>query len=220
MRPTYRDWQNSETCFEAVGTDIIPGVRLCSNPAKTLLDSGTDTGNFRGVAIYVQGQEVVLVSEMQAGWYRYISEWRLHADGTIRPRFGFSAINNPCTCKVHHHHAYWRLDFDIARREATLSRNSMILHYFPACTGITKKHEIRHMKDNTRHRKWRVRNTLTGEGYELIPGPNNGTASNYGVGDIWVLKYHGAEIDDGVTYPHKRISINFSTVKLWKIVMW
>ena len=68
-----------------------PGFRLCPQPAKTILDTGSDAGNFLGVGIYVEGQEVVLVSEMEAGWYRYISEWRLHADGTIRPRFGFTA---------------------------------------------------------------------------------------------------------------------------------
>ena len=58
-------------------------------------------------------EDVVLVSEMQAGWYRYMSEWRLRSDGTIRPRFGFSAIDNPCTCNEHIHHVYWRFDFDI-----------------------------------------------------------------------------------------------------------
>jgi Cu2+-containing amine oxidase len=72
----------------------------------------TDSGNFQGVVIYIQGQEVVVVSELQAGWYQYISEWRLHADGTIRPRFGFSAVENSCVCEVHHH-VYWRFDFDI-----------------------------------------------------------------------------------------------------------
>ena len=52
-------------------------------------------GKFLGrVGIYVQGLEVVLVSEMQAGWYRYVSEWRLHANGTIRPRFGFLAVQS------------------------------------------------------------------------------------------------------------------------------
>ena len=65
------------------------------------------------MALYVAGGEVVIVSQLQAGWYRYASEWRLAADGTIRPRFGFAAAQNPCTCQVHHHHAYWRLDFDI-----------------------------------------------------------------------------------------------------------
>ena len=104
----------------ATGTDVAPGFRLCPSPATTILDTGSDTGNYLGTAIYVKGQEVVLVSEMQAGWYRYISEWRLHTDGTIRPRFGFTAVKSSCVCNVHHHHAYWRFDFDIrtARRES------------------------------------------------------------------------------------------------------
>jgi Cu2+-containing amine oxidase len=85
-------------------------------PAQTILESGTDSGNFRGVAIYRQGRETVLVSELQAGWYRYISRWRFHDDGTIRPRFGFSAVQNACVCNVHHH-VYWRLDFDIGAAE-------------------------------------------------------------------------------------------------------
>ena len=38
-----------------------------------MLDTGSDTGNSLGVAIYVKGQQVVLVSEMEAGWYRYVS---------------------------------------------------------------------------------------------------------------------------------------------------
>jgi Cu2+-containing amine oxidase len=67
------------------------------------------------VAVYVDvgQQEIVLVSEMQAGWYRYISEWRLHVNGTIKPRFGFGAVNNSCVCNAHHHHVYWRLNFDV-----------------------------------------------------------------------------------------------------------
>ena len=83
----YRDWQNAEGMIQATGLDVAPGFRLCNTPATTILDTGSDTGNDLGVAIYVQGQEVVLVSEMEAGWYRYISMWRLHADGTIRPAF-------------------------------------------------------------------------------------------------------------------------------------
>ena len=55
---------------------IAPGFLLCPTPATTILDTGSDAGNFLGVGIYVQGLEVVVVSEMEAGWYRYISEWR------------------------------------------------------------------------------------------------------------------------------------------------
>jgi hypothetical protein len=54
--PTYRDWQNSETCFDAPSAaDPVPGIRVCSGPARTIIESGTDAGNFRGVALYVDG---------------------------------------------------------------------------------------------------------------------------------------------------------------------
>ena len=196
----YRDWQYQEDMFEANGNDVAPGIRICTSPAKTVLDSGNDTGNFKGVAIYVIGQEVVLVSEMQAGWYRYISEWRLHTNGTIKPRFGFAAVQNSCVCNKHHHHVYWRLDLDIG----TPGNNLVEEFNDPALIGNSKWHkksyEIRRLKDASRKRKWRVKNTVTGEGYEIIPGENDGDADSFGVGDLWVLRYHGgAEIDDGVT---------------------
>lgn len=206
--PTYRDWQNSETCFEATGNDFAAGFRLCSSPPKTILDSGSDAGNFRGVAIYVEGLEVVLISELQAGWYRYVSEWRLHANGRIRPRFGFSAVNNPCTCRSHHHHAYWRFDFDIR----TAGNNRVEEFNDPPLFGSNwhkKSYEIRRLRDNSRKRKWRISNTSTGEGYDLIPGAGDGAADSYGVGDVWVLRYHGNEIDDGqgfTTDPAKSIA--------------
>jgi hypothetical protein len=196
--PTYRDWQNSETCFQANGSDVIPGFRLCPAPAQTIIESGSDGGNFRGVAIFVQGQEAVLVSELQAGWYRYISQWRFHANGTIRPRFGFSAANNPCTCKDHHHHVYWRLDFDIR----TAGNNVIEEYNNPPLVGgsnwHTKRYEIRRPRDASRNRHWRVRNLSTDEGYLLMPGANDGTRDAYGVGDAWIVRYRGSsEYDDG-----------------------
>lgn len=196
--PTYRDWQNSETCFQATGSDVIPGYRLCSAPAQTIIESNVDTGNFSGVAIYVQGQEVVLVSEMSAGWYRYISAWRFHSDGTLRPRFGFAAANNPCTCKDHHHHVYWRMDFDIR----TASGNLVEEYNNPILVGNsnwhTKRYEIRRPRDASRNRHWRVRNIATGEGYSIHPGASDGNQDAYGIGDFWVVRYRGsAEHDDG-----------------------
>jgi hypothetical protein len=55
---TYRDWQNQETPFQASGNDPIgPGWRLCTSPPATILESGTDAGNFKGVALwYEQGE--------------------------------------------------------------------------------------------------------------------------------------------------------------------
>jgi hypothetical protein len=199
----YRDWQNQEGMIQATGTDVSPGFRLCSAPATTILDTGSDTGNYLGVAIYVEGHEVVLVSEMEAGWYRYVSQWRLHTDGAIRPRFGFSAVQSSCVCNVHHHHAYWRLDFDIR----TPGNNRVREFNDPPLSAGSKWHEkhyeIRRSRDPARHRKWRVENASTGEAYEIIPGPNDGVATAspdwpFPRGDVWFLRYRATEIDDGV----------------------
>jgi hypothetical protein len=195
----YRDWQNWEGMIQADGTDVgTSGFRLCPTPAQTILDTGTDTGNFLGVAIYVTGQEVVLVSEMEAGWYRYISEWRLNANGTIRPRFGFSAVNSSCVCKTHHHHVYWRFDFDIRTPGNNVVREYNNPPLFPPSNWHTKRYEIRRLRDSTRNRKWQIKNVSTGEGYTLTPGSNDGLADSFARGDLWILRYRGTELDDGV----------------------
>ncbi len=195
--PSYRDWQNQETCFQANGNDVIPGFRICPQPAQTILDTGTDGGNFRGVAIYIQGQEVVLVSQMSAGWYRYISEWRFHTDGTIRPRFGFAGVAFNCPCHLHHHHVYWRLDFDIVTSSPNVVQEYNNPPLIPPSNWHTKRYEIRRPRDSTRNRQWLVQNPNTNDGYLLIPGANDGTMDSYGLGDLWVLRYHPTEIDDG-----------------------
>ncbi|MBS4201231.1 hypothetical protein KHA93_16455 [Bacillus sp. FJAT-49732] len=193
----YRDWQWQEGSIEAIGTDIAPGFRMCSIPARTILDNGTDTGNYLGVGIYTEGEEMVLVSELEAGWYRYISEWRFHNDGTIRPRFGFSAVANSCTCNPHIHHVYWRLDFDI--REANNNLIQEINDQISTGTSIfrTINYEIKRTRDTFHNRKWLVSNKLTGEGYYLVPGKDDGKADSFGVGDVWLLSYHSNELDDG-----------------------
>jgi hypothetical protein len=201
----YRDWQNEEGRIQATGANVAPGFKLCPSPAKTILETGSDQGNFLGVAIYVQGQEVVLVSEMEAGWYRYISRWRLHADGTIKPRFGFTAVENSCVCNVHHHHVYWRFDFDIRT-----PGNNVVKEFNDPCLPAhcpSKWHEnlfeVMRPRNAARKRKWRVENSATKEAYEVIAGPDDGVATAspdwpFPRGDVWLLRYHPNEIDDGV----------------------
>jgi hypothetical protein len=195
--PTYRDWQDAETQFEANGAAVAPGFLLCPQPARTIIDSGSDQGNFAGVAIYVDGPEVVVVSEMSAGWYRYITEWRFHVNGRIRPRFGFAGTENRCTCHLHTHHVYWRFDFDLR----TPGHNTVEEYNDPPIIANqhwhAKQFEIRRQRDAAHHRRWRVRNTVSGETYEIVPGPSDGTPTAYGLGDLWVLRYHSGEIDDG-----------------------
>lgn len=199
----FRDWQYEEGMIDATGADVAPGFRLCPTPAQTILETGNDSGNFLGVGVYVQGNEVVFVSEMQAGWYRYVSEWFLHSNGTLRPRFAFAAVESPCVCNVHHHHVYWRLDFDIR----TIGNNRVQEFNDPPLFGNSQWHdklfEIRRPRDKARSRKWRVVNTVTKEGYEIVPNDEDGLAAeqpdwSFGRGDVWILRYHGGEIDDGV----------------------
>jgi hypothetical protein len=199
----YRDWQNEEGMIHADGVDVAPGFRLCPTPATTILDTGSDVGNYLGVAIYVKGQEVVLVSEMQAGWYRYISEWRLGADGTIKPRFGFTAVTSSCVCNRHHHHAYWRLDFDLKTAGGNRVREFNDPPILGSSNWHTKSFEIKRFRDPAHKRKWRVENVASGEAYDIIPGPDDGVATAspdwpFPRGDFWVLRYRGSEIDDGV----------------------
>jgi hypothetical protein len=185
--------------LHADGADVAPGFRLCPTPATTVLESGQDHGNFAGVAIYVDGEEVVLVSELEAGWYRYISMWRLHADGSIRPRFGFGAVENDCVCNRHHHHAYWRFDFDIAGA----ADDTVQEFNDPPLPGSTAKwhtllHEIRRRRSTARKRAWRVRNRGSDEGYVVTPGPHDGEADDaFGVGDFWALRHRPGQFDDG-----------------------
>ena len=100
----FRDWQYQEGMFQATGTDVPGtngGVRDCgTNIATTALESGDDTGNFKGIAFYRETNpaQLVLVSEMNAGWYRYIVEYGFGDDGMIRPRYGYGATDNSCVC--------------------------------------------------------------------------------------------------------------------------
>jgi hypothetical protein len=198
----FRDWQWQEGMIQANGSDPAPGFRLCTAPAKTIFESGSDPGNFLGVAVYVEGDEVVLVSELEAGWYRYISMWRLAADGTIKPRFMFGAVQNSCVCNVHHHHVYWRFDFDVV----TGAHNVVREFNDPPLTGHTSRwhtltHEIRRAKNPAHKRKWRVVNRVSGESYTLTPGSEDGVRDSFGVGDLWALRHQfGTQFDDGIGF--------------------
>ena len=192
----YRDWQYEEGMLQASGANVAPGFVLSASPALTILDTGSDTGTFLGTGIYVLGQEVVLVSEMQAGWYRYVSQWRLRADGVIRPRFGFDAVASSCVCNRHHHHAYWRLDFDIETPGNNRIREFNNPPIIPGTNWHTKSYEI--MRLRAPNRRWVVENSASGRGYAIVPGGNDGTAAGdpYATGDLWFLRYHPNEIDD------------------------
>jgi hypothetical protein len=195
----YRDWQNQEGMFHADNADPVthlcpvPNISgFCSGPAQTILDDGTDVGNFNGVAYYTTGTEVVLVTEMEAGWYRYVNEWRFDVNGTIRPRFRFGTTASSCVCHTHTHHAYFRLDFDIAGSE-----KNVIWEVNGRWMPIRRTTEMMSPRSPTWNRRWIIENAGTGDKYMVIPRTIDGLYDTYGRGDVWLLRYHqDAELDD------------------------
>lgn len=199
----YRDWQYEEGAFNAPATGATnpaSGIRILATGqvATTIVESGVDTGNFNGVAIYTQGTETVMVTEMNAGWYRYIMEWRLDNNGTIRPRFGFGATNNNCVCNIHNHHVYWRFDFDIVQPNNRIYQVERGRRFLQPITN-----ELTRTKNHQTKRSLLVQNSAGDEAYMLVPNPSDGVADAFGQSDMWVFRYkNGAnpvasEIDDG-----------------------
>lgn len=189
----YRDWQYQEDMFQTPISGIsdpAPGIRVVNPPgiATTALESGTDFGNFKGVAIYNQdvgfGEETVLITELQAGWYRYIMEWRFAPDGTIRPRFGFGATDNSCVCFVHHHHVYWRFDMDVVNTTNRVFQGERGRKFLKPLTT-----ELFMNKNTATNRKIYVQNSSGNEAYEIVPSINDGVVDAFGVHDLWVLRY-------------------------------
>lgn len=205
--PSYRDWLGEETCFQADGQDVAPGFREGVSRPETIFDHyDDDTGSFRGVAVYthrdtvalIQGDEVFLVSELEAGWYRYLSQWSFLMDGTIRPRFGFAAVENYCTCFEHTHHVYWRFDFDVHTHGAnTVEELVKIGTNWHTLRTITAEKKL--WRDGNLTQKWRVTNNA-GRYFEIIPGHHDGSAlgDSFAKGDLWILRYRTAEDYDAV----------------------
>ena len=197
----YRDWQWQEGQFVAHGRDVpgmttcttsgCSGVRAARSAPESIVDDGHDNGNFRGIAYYIDGQSVTLVSEMQAGWYRYISYWILDSDGSIHPRFGFGGVSNSCICNVHFHNVYWRFDFDLV----TASNNQL----YQVNGGTPTLQTVEARQNNAAGRSWQVENSSSGETYAILPAVGDSPADAYAKGDVWLLVGKGAaELDDGV----------------------
>jgi hypothetical protein len=198
----FRDWQYQEGSFQATGTDVAPGIRDCGTTvATTEVDTGVDTGNFRGVAIYREGSEVVLLTEMEAGWYRYVDEWRFDADGTIRPRYGFGAVVNSCTCLTHDHHVYWRLDLDVDGTTNSIYDLRLAARASSHPTPVATEKKL--LRAGVPARYFQISNLSSGRSYSFYPGSKDGAADTYGRGDTWFLRYKTGttnltnEFDDG-----------------------
>lgn len=192
----YRDWQWQENPFMVGPTrvELASGIRVV-DWAKTMLQTGSDQGNYSGVAIWWDAahQQVVVISEIEAGWYRYATEFRFGLDGTINPRFGFDAVQNWCTCQEHMHHAYWRLDFAIG------SGNNRFEQREGGGAWQLLSTETSAVRDDAAQRQWRVRDAASGDSYRITPVPGEDAVDDFGVADAWFLETRANETDDAGT---------------------
>ncbi len=238
----FRDWQYSEGFFNAPATGatypngVNGGIALLApgQIATTSVETRNDAGNFQGVAIYQQdvgnGPETVMVTEMNAGWYRYIMEWRFGTDGTIRPRYGFGSTTNGCVCNPRNHHVYWRFDFDVVNPTNKIFKLERGRKFQ---TPITTEASI--FRDAQLKRGFLVQNSTGDEAYQITPSQNDGTAANssgvltdtYGAGDFWVMQYKGtpdapSELDDPNTNSAANLApwINGESVANQDLVVW
>ncbi len=235
----YRDWQYQEDMFQTApgSTDPAPGIRILppGQIAQTIVDNGTDVGDYKGVAVYTQNDETVLVTEMQAGWYRYVMKWRFANDGTIRPRFGFEAVRDSCVCNVHNHNAYWRFDFDIVNPVNKVFQTERGRKFLQPITTETTM-----LKRINTNRSLLIQNSFGDEAYLLVPNLTDGVADSFARSDFWVLQYKNVvggtplqnEIDDGYSFTNGDCTetdgtcinidkfINGESVKDQDVVVW
>jgi hypothetical protein len=118
----FRDWFDAEKAYTCTPINIFADgsakTGFCSGTGSlnTVCDHpGTDAGSFTGISSTLEdgGKTLKLTQQSTAGWYRYIPVWKFSLDGSMRAGMNFTAVNDSCVASTHHHHAYWRMDFDV-----------------------------------------------------------------------------------------------------------
>jgi hypothetical protein len=176
--PKYKDPLNAttaETHSRVPGTDKV-GVETVSDGRKN------------GVS---------LSSFFRIGQYRIHQEWTMWDDGIIEPRVYSAGLQHP---EDHRHHAYWRLDFDIegAANETVFeyNRGSGNQGWGPGWSHFTT--ETQRTQSSTRNRCWAIMDEGgTGPGYLIIPGHHDGPATSFAPYDLWGMRFHWAEDENG-----------------------
>jgi len=202
----FRDWSDEEVKFRVLDANgAVVNMTGTGNyyetnfPADTVCETGGTGGDipptigFRGVAAEKRPDQLVLTTQMTAGWYRYVMRWKFFLDGRIQPWYGYSAVPAFCISNAHTHHNYWRLDFDIdGAANDMVQRGSPTIRGGPVPTEITGKETVSLIGSGYR---WTVEDMITRRGYRVVPGTIV-AADSFAVSDSWALKYQPFEIDD------------------------
>jgi hypothetical protein len=195
----YRDWLYEESSFDCAPSRsgrcsgaTVPASTVCDHP-------GSDAGSFRGVALEDLGDRLRLTSQCGAGWYRYIPVWEFAADGTLRAAFEVTAVDNGCVAYMHHHHAYFRLDFDVAG-----AGGDFVDYVLPDDSTRRIRRERSFTDTSPLRSHWRIGSMGSNAVVDVVrntgdeaAGDPSPVANDFPMGDGWVVAYKPGEISDG-----------------------
>lgn len=190
----YRDWfweESPFTCSPRTADGVCSGTleppeTVCNHP-------GHDAGSFRGVAVWDRGTSLKLVAAAKAGWYRYIPTWEFSADGTLRAGIEITATDSECVAHTHRHHAYFRFDLDVVAP----TRN--FVDRVTAAGLVRIKTEAAFTDQGGARSRFRVGRLGSKATVDVWRNPEDGVAAGdpFAIGDAWVLRAKGGEVDDG-----------------------
>jgi len=210
----YRDWLTTEIEYlsnnpisTGYAEPTCPPVTVCDDPtgvdACDIVPPPPDCTRecFLGVSAEKLADRLIMTSQNEAGWYRYKMSWTFYLDGRIEPRFGFTAVADPCTNFTHRHHAYWRFDFDIDGPDGDVVTEGTNPAAGPGRPGpkppnvVIATEAVR--RNNRPDMTWSIVDSTTHRGYRVVPGDETQLpADSFSVADAWFLNYNPNEIDD------------------------
>lgn len=212
----YRDWKDDDATFLSdravqnqlgIPVDPLQAITSCDRSHDPTDSYGSCPFQLSGypnavascapgVSIEDGGDHVTLTTQHSAAWYQYTSRWTFYADGRMQPEFGFGNSNGTNNHITHWHHNYWRMEFAIDDDVNTVSEN-----------GVDQSSEFSALRDadggpGGEARTWEVRNPVTGNGYQLIPGdadyltPTNDSGRGFHMVDFMATQQHNGEYGD------------------------
>ena len=206
----YRDWEYEQSYFSSdnivtQGTYAEPTL-----PPKTVCDVGGggdvcaqgQPNCFNGVAAEKLADRLILTTQMDAGWYRYVMKWRFYPRRTDRAGLRFRRGTARLRELPPHAPRLLALRLRHRRRAAVDVVTEGPNPARPPAPGprpriVTLPTETTRVI-NYPGITWSVTNSATHRGYRVVPGLETALpADSFSQGDLWALRYHAAEIDDG-----------------------
>ena len=189
----YRDWKDVNSAFLAADQVENPSrvaITACDasstetgivqNCPYVDVENGGNVGDGSDCTTGVQVEKhpgyLLLTANHSAAWYKYSSRYYFYLNGTIEPRFGFGNSDGTGFNSTHRHHAYWRWNFDINGPE-----NDQVF-VTEGQTDTVQNDEFWDFRDEQLLISWKVIDSETGRGVEVIPTLNarseNGSTIN------------------------------------------